>query len=148
MANKDILNENMQVTGGILQEECNLSSCICGDHENCEAMERHRKLLYCDAAQCAYNVSISEPKFIKYSRDWKPLGPADGYKGLCGRPEVGLRYEKIIATGNVQKAAKCAFYTDKRITGHIDFARLLAPGGQPYGGNIPDPVNPGAAYGV
>ena len=117
-------------------QKCSQNGCFCGDPVNCVELQPYKKLVWCTASDCLWNVPVKEGYHISYHKDWKPLGSADAYKGICGRREVGVKPETLM-TGNVKrKIVECKFYSDRSLSGHIDFAKLLQPDGTPYGGNI------------
>ena len=95
-----------------------------------------------------WNVTVKPGKYVKQHSDWKPLtdGDADKIKGVCGRPEVGIRYKNVFSRDGKYKVIQCHLFSDRGLSGHMDFASLLQSDGTPYGGNIPDPVTPDAAF--
>ena len=104
-----------------------------------EFFERYAKLVFCKDDRCAWNMGIKEEVFIKHHKDDHPF-PADSYRGVCSRPELGLNAE-VIQSGNRKRVlATCGFRSDKTLSGHLDFSRF------PKGGNIPDPVSGDTAY--
>lgn len=118
------------------EPRCSPNGCYCGDPESCDGIKQHKKILWCDASKCLWNVPVKPGKHISHHKDWKPLGDSDRYQGICGRLEVGLRFGTIKTAETKHIVTQCAFMSDKALSGHIDFAKLLQPNGSPYGGLI------------
>lgn len=120
--------------------------CTKDEHSECkEFFLKYCKLVFCRDSRCAWNQAISQKKFVKHHRDHIPF-KHDAYTGVCGRPELALDPQTIQTIDRKYVLATCSVRSDKGVRGHLDFARLLQPNKTPYGGNIPDPVEPGAAY--
>lgn len=119
------------------ETKCGSEGCVCGNPENCDALDRYKKLVYCSVESCAHNISISPGKFVKHHKDWKALGPDDAYRGICSRLEIGIK-ENVFSTpsGAYHRPAECRFRSDKKIKGHMDFSRFLNSDGTSQGGNI------------
>lgn len=115
--------------------------CDCSSDENCKVLfSKYAKIVYCNDTRCAWNVSIPFKKYIKHGSGvgYVPF-KEDGIVGVCGRSEIGLQpreYEELHTAG---KVTTCSVRSDRSF-GHLDFSRF------PQGGNIPDPVDPSAAY--
>lgn len=128
-------------------QECSPNGCYCDNPESCEGIVVHRKLVYCEDYRCLWNVPVSPGRFVKHHQNWKPIGDAGKYRGICGRPELGLMKENDIEhLGKKIKVTRCHYRSSKKIGGHMDFSKLVNSDGNPYGGNIPDPVSPHAAF--
>jgi len=132
------------------KRECSSTGCYCGTPESCEGLNSHKKLVWCDYTKCMWNVPVSPGVHIKHHKDWKPIGDGnvDRFPGVCGRVEIGLRYAEIHSIHGKTKAISCKFWSDTKIGGHTDFSRLLQSDGTPYGGTIPEPATPDAAFHV
>lgn len=112
----------------------------CSGDETCpELVKRYSKLVYCDDYRCVWNVAIKFKKYVLHHKDEKPF-EEDSAKGVCGRKEILLTPKEINTLQRKYKLATCSVRSDKGISGHLDFSRF------PQGGNIPDPVDPGAAF--
>ena len=122
--------------------ECGPSGCNCKNSETCTELLQYKKLVYCSVYDCAFNISV-QPKFVKHHRDWKPLGPEDAYKGICGRSEIGISELILKTRDGLYRPAECRFRSDTKIKGHVDFSKFLTRSdGSPHGGNI-SPSAPG-----
>tara|TARA_Y100000310_G_scaffold341182_1_gene439534 strand:+ start:19408 stop:19809 length:402 start_codon:yes stop_codon:yes gene_type:complete len=128
------------------EEKCSSVQCICEDPENCESIQAFKKLVYCNVSECLWNVPIKTPKVIKHHKGYVPIGDTGSYKGVCKREDVGVGLRVVNTFQTKNKLAECQYRSDKFIAGHIDFAKMLDSSGNPYGGTIPDPVDPGAAF--
>ena len=127
------------------KETCTTGECFCEDPEKCKVMNQYKKLVYCNMV-CIHNIPIKAKKHIKHHKDWVPLGEEDAYRGICGRDELGIKDFIMTTIHGYYEIAECKFRSNRKIKGHMDFARLLGSDGRPFGGTIPDPVDPGAAY--
>lgn len=127
---------------------CSQHRCVCNDPENCGAMQVYKKLLWCDAYKCLHNISVKEGKHIPHHKGWVPIGDGDKWKGICGRPEIGLKFRTTFTRDGKHRIVECKFRSDKGISGHKDFTKFMDGEGRPYGGNIPDPVAPDSAFGI
>ena len=117
--------------------------CKCECDSECAGMfAKYAKVVYCTDASCAWNVSIPFKKYILHGSKvgYVPF-EKDAFNGVCGRKELGLRPQEIIELHTKHKLTTCSMRSDRSF-GHLDFSRF------PQGGNIPDPVDPHAAYHV
>ena len=128
-------------------EECGPTGCYCEDPENCVELQRYKKLIYCDDSQCLWNLPIKTSKQILPHKGYRPIGNDYQYNGICARGDVGLSYREMQSRDGNYKVTRCQVRSDRGISGHMDFAKLLQSDGTAQGGVIPDPVDPGTAFG-
>ena len=103
-------------------------SCKCESDDKCiEVLKRYAKVVYCNDDKCLFNVALPYEYFVNRGKNHKPFKD-DSFHGVCGRVDIGLRLKTIGARGIEDK--------------------LLQSDGTPYGGVIPDPVTPDAAFHV
>lgn len=129
----------------MLVPTCSPAGCYCTNPDSCDVLQGFKKLLYCDDYKCLHNIPITAKKIIKHHKDDKPF-EADAYRGVCGRPELGFRNRIVYSMHGKYTVTRCDYRSDKSLSDHMDFSKLLQPDGTPYGGNIPDAVDPGAAF--
>ena len=122
------------------REECTSTGCFCGDPENCKEMQGHKRLTYCAATECLWNVSIKPGKDVPHHKGWEPMTNDPAYKGICGRRGgAGLSPETLQSSTNPgaeRQIVKCDHHSYTGLKGHIDFAKMLQSDGTPYGGNL------------
>lgn len=114
-------------------------ACEKEDHSECKELLQYAKLVYCAEDRCLWYQSLDIKKYVKHHKDHQPF-PADYYSGICCRSEIAINPKRISTLLVDHRLAICALRSDKEISGHLDFSKL------PQGGNIPDPVDPSAAY--
>ena len=116
------------------------------EHSECKALFlQYAKLVFCADKGCLWNKPISQTKVVKRNKDYVGF-EGGGYTGICSRPEIALDPQVIDTLQRKYRLATCSVRSDRSISGHMDFAKLLQSDGTPYGGNIPDPVDPGTAF--
>ena len=127
-------------------------SCKCESDDKCiEVLKRYAKVVYCNDDKCLFNVALPYEYFVNRGKNHKPFKD-DSFHGVCGRVDIGLRFKTSGGRGIEDKVtdrnAICTVRSDKGYKGHMDFSKLLQSDGTPYGGVIPDPVTPDAAFHV
>lgn len=120
--------------------------CLKEEHSECRGLFlRWAKIVWCQDAKCIWNVPSPQKKIVKKHKDYQPFS-GEGYRGICSRPELALDPQTIKTLERKYVLATCSVRSDRGISGHMDFAKLLQGNGTPYGGNIPDPVDAGTAF--
>lgn len=138
----------MEVFGIEMNKACPIFGEDCKEEKHVVCMEeygQYMKVIFCDDDRCLWNKAIETKKFVKNHKDHTPF-PNDYYRGICSRPEVGLRPGTFENRTTKRHFTTCSVRSDRHIEGHLDFSRLLKSDGTVHGGNIPDPVDPGTAY--
>lgn len=117
-------------------------ACKRGSHEECEQLWwDYAKLVFCQDTKCLWNKQVEQKKFVKMHKGHEPF-EYEAYTGICTRPELALRPKEIEDLSRKHKLTTCSCRSDKGISGHLDFSRFLTQKGL----NLPDPVDPHAAY--
>ncbi len=119
---------------------CKLYGEDCSEetHEECEGIfNKYAKVVFCNDHRCLWNKDIDVKKYVR-ARGTTPF-PDDYYKGICTRPELGLKPAEVETLKVKRKLTTCSVRSDKT-RGYTDFSKL------PQGGSIPDPIDPSTAY--
>lgn len=105
-----------------------------------EEFLKYAQVVLCDDVKCKYNVALSDPLPIERGPNYTPLFQ-ESVRGVCSRGNLVLKWRNDGYQSARMNEAYCAVRSDKAITRpHFpDPTRI-------EGGNIPDAVNPGAAY--
>tara|TARA_R110002020_G_scaffold153136_4_gene332308 strand:+ start:3221 stop:3703 length:483 start_codon:yes stop_codon:yes gene_type:complete len=115
-----------------------------------ELKEQYGKLVWCEYYECKWNKQTGAERQLSTllkNKTYKGFKDDDGMKGLCGRPdEIAIRFKTIVSGSQKYKVPAC-FCSNTKITGHIDFSKLLQPDGSPWGGNIDSGHPSDAGYG-
>lgn len=111
--------------------------CVHADVETCElTFRQYAIVVFCDDTKCMWNILIpKEKKYVKHNKDHTPF-PADYAKGICGRKEIHVLPKDFLTKLSRFHVSSCSTRSDKGISGHMDFSRLLKPDGTVYGGSI------------
>lgn len=83
----------------------------------------------CDDLDCAWCKPLGEERFIEHYKNYNPLAGM-GYRGVCTREEIGIKARKIETHNTIYHIPECRSFSNKGISGHIDFSRF------PQGGRI------------
>jgi len=76
-------------------------------------------------------------KIVEYHRAYTPLSNDAGYSGVCTRREIGIE-EKVHNDRNYDyKYRACQLYSNKKVSGHMDWSRL-PQGGALDSGKYPE----------
>jgi len=82
--------------------------------------------VYCNDDECLWFKELAKRHIIKYSRFHEPAFEDSGFKGVCVRDDVGVEPKIVeLPNGASRKLMICMTRSDKGISGHRDFSKMM-----------------------
>ena len=118
-----------------------------------DVKEKYGVVVWCKFTACINNQAVeglqrTSGTLLK-KRGYTPLNDQEAtWPGICTRDEIAINYTEVHTIGGSKIKVPSCFVASTKVTGHMDWSRLLNSDGSPLGGNIDSQHVSDAGYGA